>query len=274
MLMFGFILGLLGGLTIAGIAGWLLYRRLVVARERARQAERLAELGTLTGGLAHEIRNPLSTIQLNLQLLQEDLAADRQTSPRVTNRINTVTREASRLRTILDDFLRYAGRIELQPEAIDLNRLLSELVDFLSPQAQQTRIQLRQVPATEPVIARADPRMIKQALLNLMLNAMQIMPGGGELIVGAKREGTNAVTTVTDTGPGIAPDDQARVFDAYFSKRKGGTGLGLAMTRRIAREHGGDVQLQSELGKGSSFSIVLPGESPARRLADSPDHRV
>src|SRR6185312_8130708 len=147
-----------------------------------------AELGTLTGGLAHEIRNPLSTIQLNLQLLQEDLAADRQTSPRVLNRANTVTREAQRLRTILDDFLRYAGRIELQAERIDLNQMLAELVDFLSPQAQQNRIQLRQMPAPAPVMAMADPKMIKQALLNLMLNAMQLMAGGGDLIVGAREE--------------------------------------------------------------------------------------
>ncbi|MGN6725930.1 MAG: sensor histidine kinase [Tepidisphaeraceae bacterium] len=258
MLILGFILGLLAGLAIAGAAGRVLYQRLVVARERARQAERLAELGTLTGGLAHEIRNPLSTIQLNLQLLQEDLASDRQTSPRVLNRMSTVTREALRLRTILDDFLRYAGRIELQAEAVDLNELLTEVVDFINPQAQQSRVQLRQTPSAHPVMATVDARLIKQAILNLMLNAMQVMPGGGELMVSATESDGEARLTVTDTGPGISADDQARVFDAYFSKRKGGTGLGLAMTRRIAQEHGGRMELKSEVGKGSSFSIVIP----------------
>ena len=252
---FGFLLGLLIGLAVAGGAGWLMSRRLAVAHGRLRQADRLAELGTLTAGLAHEIKNPLSTVQLNLQLLQEDVGP---ATPRVTNRLNTVTREVVRLRAILDDFLRYAGRLELQREQIDLNDLLADLVDFLAPQAARTAVQLRQMPADRPLLACVDPRLIKQALLNLMLNALQFMPGGGELIVGGRSEGPDAVLTVTDTGPGIPPAEQAKVFDAYFSKRRGGTGLGLAMTRRIAREHGGTVTLASEPGKGSSFSITVP----------------
>jgi len=256
--LFGFILGLAAGLVAAWAASRYLYQRLLAAREQARKAERLAELGTLTGGLAHEIKNPLSTIQLNLGLVAEDLVPGQPASQRVVNRMATITREAARLRTILDDFLRYAGQIHLQPEPTDLNDLLGDLVDFLSPQAQIARIQLRQEPAPEPVTADIDPRLIKQAVLNLMLNAMQLMPGGGELIVGAHREDDNAVLVITDTGPGISAEDQQHVFEAYFSKRKGGTGLGLALTRRIAREHGGDVRLVSEPGKGSSFSIVLP----------------
>ena len=254
----GILLGLLIGLAVAGVGGGLLVRRLNATRERLRHADRLAELGTLTAGLAHEIKNPLSTVQLNLQLLQEDLTSDGQTSPRVTNRLNTVTREAVRLRAILDDFLRYAGRIELQREWIDLNELLDDLVDFLAPQAALTKVQLRRMPADGPLNACVDAKLIKQALLNLMLNALQLMHGGGELIVGAKQAGDRAVLGVTDTGPGISAEEQAKVFDAYFSKRRGGTGLGLAMTRRIAREHGGRVTLASELGKGSRFEIELP----------------
>jgi len=254
----GFILGLAAGLVAAWAATRYLYQRLLAAREQARKAERLAELGTLTGGLAHEIKNPLSTIQLNLGLVAEDLSPGQPASQRVVNRLATVTREAARLRTILDDFLRYAGQIHIEPQPTDLNDLLGDLVDFLSPQAQLAKIQLRQEPAPAPVIAEIDPRLIKQAVLNLMLNALQLMPGGGELIVGAHLENDNAVLSITDTGPGIPAEDQKHVFEAYFSKRKGGTGLGLALTRRIAREHGGDVRLVSEPGKGSSFSIVLP----------------
>jgi signal transduction histidine kinase len=252
----GIFIGLFIGLLVAGIGSWLLVRRLNATRERLRQADRLAELGTLTAGLAHEIKNPLSTVQLNLQLLEEDLGPS--APPRVANRLGTVTREAVRLRAILDDFLRFAGQLTLQPEWIDLNDLVSDLVDFLAPQAAQTRVQLRQIPYSEPIRACVDPKLIKQALLNLMLNALQLMSQGGELIVGAKVEAGRAVLSVTDTGPGIATAEQGKVFDAYFSKRRGGTGLGLAMTRRIAKEHGGDVKLVSELGKGSSFSIVLP----------------
>src|SRR5947208_4259250 len=112
------------------------YRRLVILERRTRQAERLAELGTLTGGLAHEIKNPLSTVQLNLQLLKEDLEPESPAYSRLINRLNTVKNETARLRDILDDFLRYAGRLELDRKPVELNSLLEELVDFFTPQAQ------------------------------------------------------------------------------------------------------------------------------------------
>jgi len=252
------LLGLVFGLIVTSAGALVLYRRLTVAHARAQDAERLAELGTLTGGLAHEIKNPLSTIQLNLQLLQEALADDKMTSPRVASRAATITREAQRLRAILDDFLRYAGRLHVQPESTDLTELVGDLVDFLSPAAQQSGTRVRLQPADAPVIATVDPKLIKQAMLNLMLNAMQAVQGDGEIIVGVARHPGRIALTVTDTGPGISAEDQARVFDAYFSKRRGGTGLGLAMTRRIAQAHGGDVHLASVLGQGSSFSINLP----------------
>jgi signal transduction histidine kinase len=200
--------------------------------------------------------------------LQEDLSPDRPTSPRALSRLATIHREALRLRETLDDLLRYAGRLELQPQPLDLDNLLSELVDFLAPQAQLSRVQLRQVRPDKPVIADADPKLIKQAALNLMLNAMQAMPNGGELIVGARRTDGQAELSFTDTGPGISADDQAKIFEAYFSKRKGGMGLGLAMTKRIAEEHGGRIELTSELGKGSSFCLILPARKTAPTSGD------
>ncbi len=254
----GLSVGLVIGLTLAGLGGRLLYKRLLAARERTRQVERLAELGTLTGGLAHEIKNPLSTVQLNLQLLQEDLASDRNISPRAMSRLSTIQREALRLRETLDDFLRYAGRMELQRQPVDLNEMLGELVDFLAPQAQLHRVQLRQIPTTSKLVASVDPKLIKQASLNLMLNAMQAMTDGGELIVGAEKKEGHFLISFTDTGPGISKEDQEKIFGAYFSKRKGGMGLGLAMTKRIAEEHAGQVTLSSELGKGSIFTLELP----------------
>jgi signal transduction histidine kinase len=131
---------LLGGIgigvglcVIAGaIVAWWAYRRFVLLERRAQQAERLAELGTLTGGLAHEIKNPLSTVGLNLQLLREDLDPDNPTYSRIISRLSTVQQETGRLREILDDFLRYAGRLEIERKSVELNRLLEELVDFFS----------------------------------------------------------------------------------------------------------------------------------------------
>ncbi len=245
-------------LVVAAIVGVAVYSRIARLQHRARQAERLAELGTLTGGLAHEIKNPLSTVQLNLQLLQEDLP-DIPGYARIVNRLNTVQREASRLRDILDDFLRYAGKLEVDPRPVDLNQLLDELVDFYTPQAHLQRVQLRLTKADSPLVVSCDPRLIKQAVLNLMINGLQAMSDtGGDMILRLSRDETNALIDVIDTGKGIPPEVVDKIFDAYYSTRKGGTGLGLAMTRRIALEHGGDLTVKSEPGKGSDFTLRLP----------------
>jgi signal transduction histidine kinase len=253
---------LLGGwilsLLIAGAVGFYFYRRQMALERRTRQAERLAELGTLTGGLAHEIKNPLSTVQLNLQLLREDLPTEHSSYSRLSSRLNTVQQETSRLREILDDFLRYAGRIELDRREVNLNELLGELVDFFSPQAQVSRVQLRLKTANEPVNVQVDSKLIKQAVLNLMINATHAMPNGGELILECSKEADSAKIDITDTGTGIAPDAVAKIFQAYYSTKKGGTGLGLAMAKRIVDEHRGEMTVESELGKGSHFQIRLP----------------
>jgi signal transduction histidine kinase len=236
-------------------------RRTIRLETRAQAAQRLAEIGTLTGGLAHEIKNPLSTVLLNLQLLQEDLNPNDPAHSRLVSRLATVTREASRLRDILDDFLRFAGKIELRKESVDLDRLLEELVDFFAPQAQLSRVQLRFKPYKEPLVVQIDPRLIKQVILNLMINALQAMPNGGELIVSADVAGDDAVIDVIDTGAGIPADAVEKIFQAYYSTKKGGTGLGLAMAQRIVQEHGGELAVSSEVGKGSDFKVRLPRRS-------------
>jgi len=254
--------GLLAGWATASVAAAVIarvaYTRYARLRDRAREAERLAELGTLTGGLAHEIKNPLSTVHLNLQLAQEDLSPDQPGHARLANRLNVAQRETRRLRDTLDDFLRYAGKLELDRRPVELNRLLDELVDFFTPQAQVQRVQLRLKRAPQEVYALADENLIKQAVLNLMLNALQAMPAGGDLILSATATDHEAAIDVIDTGTGITPEAAGRIFDAYYSTKLGGTGLGLAMTRRIIREHGGRVSVRSEVGKGSDFALHLP----------------
>jgi two-component system sensor histidine kinase HydH len=256
--LWGLLAGFVGALLISAGAGVVAYRRILRLQERAKHAERLAELGTLTGGLAHEIKNPLSTVQLNLQLLKEDLSHDNPHFTRLSNRLKTCERETTRLRDILDDFLRYAGRIELEKRPTELNELCQELVDFYLPQAQLSRVQLRLRRSPQPLVANIDERLLKQAVLNLMLNGMQAMPQGGELILAVSSEDEQAIIDVIDTGWGIPAETIPKIFDAYYSTKKGGTGLGLAMTRRIAKEHGGDIIVTSDPGKGSIFSIRLP----------------
>jgi signal transduction histidine kinase len=256
----GLLVGLLLTAAVGVVAAVVAYRRIDRLQRRARQAERLAELGTLTGGLAHEIKNPLSTVQLNLQLLREDLGPHDDNNARMHRRLETVQKETSRLRDIVDDFLRYAGQIELHKKPVDVNAMLEDLVDFLTPQAQVQRVQLRFKRAEGPLVVPLDERHVKQTLLNLILNAMQAMPtdGGGEVILGARRHDGHAVIEVTDTGRGIPPADVPQVFDAYYSKKKGGTGLGLAIAKRLVEEHGGRISVTSELGKGSVFRVELP----------------
>ncbi len=272
----GLLVGLLGSLLVsAGLAAAVLMRlrrhwrrmrrtlsrmRAATRRRRARwrSVQRLAELGTLAGGLAHEIKNPLSTVLLNLQLLQEDLDPADPAYSRFRARLGTVSREASRLREILDDFLRFAGKIELRRKEVDLNVLLEELVDFFTPQAQVNHVHLRFKPHAAPLLIRIDPRLIKQTVLNLLINALQAMPGGGELILSASADGHSAVIDVIDTGSGIPAEDLGKIFSAYYSTKSGGTGLGLAMSQRIIQEHDGQLTVHSEPGKGSDFRVRLP----------------
>lgn len=259
-MVFWLILGFLIGLGAAALIGIPAYRRMLRLERQAKQAERLAELGTLTGGLAHEIKNPLSTLQLNLQLALEDLPRDDENAPghRLVNRLSLCERETSRLRDILDDFMRFAGKLELECSDLSLNRVCEELVDFFYPQAQLQKVQLRLKKADPDVIIKADERQIKQAILNLMLNGVQAMPQGGDLILSVSATPKEARIEVIDTGKGIPPDAQKKIFDVYYSTKKGGAGLGLAMTRRIIEEHKGRVSLASEEGKGADFSIYLP----------------
>ena len=224
-----------------------------------RLVEQYTEIATLAGTLAHEIKNPLSTVQLNLQLLREDLDPADPAHSRVLRRLETVQKETSRLRDIVDDFLRYAGKLEIHKQPVDVNNLLEDLVDFLTPQAQLQRVQIRLKRADGGLIVPLDERHIKQTLLNLMINALQAMPeGGGEIILSASRHDGQALIEVTDTGRGIEPQALSQVFDAYYSKKKGGTGLGLAIAKRLVEEHGGKVGVTSEMGKGSIFRVELP----------------
>lgn len=280
-----FWLGVGSGVLLTIPFAWLALRRgvrkVTDLTRRALAAERLAELGTLTGGLAHEIKNPLSTVGLNLQLLREDLKAIaddpelverlHEQLSRTDRRFDTVSRETQRLRDILDDFLKFAGRMKLDLHPTDINQLVDELVDFYEPQANASQIRLRAALDADPAIASADPALLKQAVLNLLINATQAMtaarqankPHGGcdELLIRTERRRRlgqeELVVHVIDTGPGIDDDKLDKIFQPYFSTRKGGTGLGLPTTRRIVDEHRGSIQVHSEVGRGTDFTITL-----------------
>jgi signal transduction histidine kinase len=259
-------------LNVAPAAGSRRPRRVRRELERVERQRQLAEMSKLTAGLAHELKNPLSTLKLNLQLLEEDLAAlPGGAAQRSITRIATLKKEADRLRQTLDDFLRFAGRIELRPEVVAINALVEELVDFILPQAQVSRVRVHTSLARENPQCRLDVNLFKQALLNLLLNAIQAMSpdgasaegNGGELLVQTVQGKETAILYVSDTGVGILPENLPRLFEAYFTTKKGGTGLGLPTTRRIIEEHNGHITVQSEPGKGTSFRVELPLAAPA-----------
>ncbi len=237
---------------------WQSARRLTM---RARGSQQLAELGHLAGGLAHEIKNPLSTININLKLLIEDLQEDRpedESHRRWLRRLENVRTESDRVHGILDDFLRYARHYELQLQAVDLRRLVEELTDFFTPQAEAAGVVMRTSLHDSPVMCNVDSNMLKQALLNLMINAVQAMDEGGELIIRVSTQQDSALLEVINTGgKSIDPEVLPKIFNVYYSTKSGGSGLGLATTRRIVREHCGTISVDSEAGKGTRFSILL-----------------
>ncbi len=274
---------MLGAVLGAGVASLALMwhgRRAVLraraAERRARAAERMADLGAMTGGLAHEIKNPLSTIGLNAQLLAEaieELPTDEETRGRLTRRVGVLRREADRLKGILTDFLEYAGALRLDRRRISVNRLVDELADFFMPQAEQQGARLRVDLGPGSLEAHADEHALKQALLNLMLNAVQAMSGGGErsardLFVRTRstRDADGRATvsiSVIDTGPGMTEEVRSRIFEPYFTTKAGGSGLGLPTTRRLIEAHGGRLEVFTEPGKGTAFVVVLPVDADA-----------
>jgi signal transduction histidine kinase len=223
----------------------------------------------MTSGLAHEIKNPLSTIGLNAQLLGEaieDLPIDDQEKGRMGRRVGALRNETDRLRGILEDFLEYAGELRLDKHLTDLNDLIEQLGDFFHVQAQSNGVQIRLDPSPVPVTQNIDANHIKQAVLNLMINAVNAMKeqteSGKDLILRVTKHQDDSVSIhVTDTGPGIDQADQERIFHPYFTTRASGTGLGLPTARRIAEAHGGSLELHSEPGKGSDFAIHLPADA-------------
>ena len=223
------------------------------------RTQRLAQLGTLLAGFAHEVRNPLSTIGLNLQLVLEEFRdPETQRDKRTHKRLSTVEAEVRRLQKILDEFLAFARAPEPKLVATDLNAKVQALVEFHEPELRDAGVSLRFYPGAGVGSVPADWVHLQAAIVNLLRNAKEATPAGGEIRVSTVRDGGFVTLRVTDSGAGIAADLQERVFDPYFSTKRTGTGLGLPTVRRVVEEHGGTLTLQSEVGKGTQFSMRLP----------------
>jgi two-component system sensor histidine kinase HydH len=234
--------------------------------------EPYAELAELAGGFIHEIKNHLSTLGLNIQLLAEDFQKpENQRERRALERISRLQGECQRLVDVSNDFLRFARVKDLELASANLAGVVAELVDFFMPMARQSGIDIKSYLPGDlpPVLVNKD--LFRQALLNLMLNAQQAMPEGGELTIQASREPRGVCLSLIDTGKGMTADAAARAFRPFFSTKPGGTGLGLATTRKIVEAHGGSIALQSEVGRGTKISITLPETAQAAEAVE-PGH--
>lgn len=213
----------------------------------------------MAGGLAHEIRNPLSTISMHLDLLVEDLtSSDEPRDRRMLDKLHAVQSECRHLEEILDAFLQFARVGELDLVPTDLNSVVTRFLDFYRPQADDAGIDIS--PHLQPGLPRvnADEPLLRQMLMNLCRNATDAMPDGGRLEIQTAGVNDRVALVVIDNGRGMDEAARTRMFETFFSTRPSGSGLGLPTVRKIVQAHLGTIDCESEVGQGTKFTILLP----------------
>lgn len=236
-----------------------------LVRDHERLQSQYAEIASLAGGLAHEIRNPLSTMSLNLDLLKEDLAAGESARERrMLQKVGTLQKQCDQLEQLLEDFLQFVRVGSASPQPLDLNALVTEFMDFYQPQAKDLGIEISPHLAANLPQVDIDSRLFHQVLTNLARNAQEAMPRGGVLELQTYSRDGRVILDIIDTGDGMSPETQAKMFNAFYSTKKNGSGLGLPTVRRIVEAHRGTILCDSEAGRGTRFSISLPPASQSR----------
>ncbi len=241
---------------------WRLWRRGRRLEQQAVEAERMAYVGTLASGLAHEIRNPLNSLSLNMQLLEEEMqgaVAD----PSRSRLLNMTRDEIGRLERLVTDFLSYARPPGLEPDEVSARDLLERCRDLLQVEAGERGARIAIEDATGGARVRVDPAQIGQLFINLVQNGMAAAHEAGRpprIRLRALARAGNAVFEVSDNGAGIPAAERAKIFDLFYSSRRGGTGLGLAIVKRIAQAHEARLEVDSAEGEGTTVRLVLPAE--------------
>lgn len=237
-------------------------RRLLEAEASARRAERLAALGQLTAGLAHELRNPLGTIKASSEMLRDRLgpAADSEDLPHEL--AGYISSEVDRANTLITRFLEFARPLKLRLAAADLNGLVDQAIDNLAGQspALAAAIHKNYDPTIPPL--SADAELLERVIFNLLRNAFDASPPGSTVTVRTRAAQGIAEVAVLDRGAGIAPELREQIFNPFFTTKPTGVGLGLAISSKIVDEHGGLIRVESEAGRGSTFLVQLPLSAP------------
>jgi PAS domain S-box-containing protein len=218
-------------------------------------SERLAQLGRITAGVAHEVKNPLNSMRLWLENLKLSLPEGEELPQQA---VRVLDSEIDRLDTVVKRFLDFTRPVEMHQEETSLRELLEQVLAVARPQMEQGRVQLETHFGAEVPPVLVDQQLLKQALMNLCLNAAEAMPEGGRLKVSLARRGEMAEIEIGDTGRGIAPEHRQRIFQLFFTTRPGGSGIGLASAFRTVQLHNGSIDFETELGRGTTFRIELP----------------
>ena len=219
-------------------------------------SQKLAALGRLTSGVAHEIKNPLNALVLHVELLRQKLG---DTDKDAKHHLDVLDEEVRRLDHVVLGFLKFTRPEELQLESVGLDRIVREVLEFLAAEAEQRGIRLEPyIPAELPAL-QGSAELLRQVLLNLAGNAFDAMPHGGvlRLRVEPAREGSIALT-VEDTGEGIPAEELPKIFDLFYTTKRGGNGIGLSMVYRIVQLHGGEIHVDSERGVGTRVTMTFP----------------
>lgn len=253
-------------LTVAlFVAGYVIYSRLsrqaAVAERQAQEAEQMAYVGTLASGLAHEIRSPLNSLNLNMQMLQEEMSEEDPSAATSSQRLVAITRsEVGRLERLVSDFLSYARPTDLDLEETTAAELLRHLSEVVAGKLHARQVASEIEDRTGDVTFQVDREQVNQLLLNLVDNAVAAMNDCEDprLRLEAQIRDGSVILAVGDNGPGVDEAERERVFDLFHSGRRGGTGLGLAIVRRIAHAHGGEARVRRDERAGATFEVELP----------------
>ena len=234
-----------------------------------RRADKLAALGTLAAGVAHEVKNPLHALSLNLHLLVQELGAPQPSRPELENYVGILRSEIDRIHRIVENFLRFSKPSIPEVKPLDLNALVERVLSLIAFEAAGHRIGIQTEfdPAVDSIAG--DEGQLAQVVLNLVINALQAMPVGGILTLATRREDGWAELTVRDTGEGIPHELIPQIFDPYFTTRQGGSGLGLAIAHRIIEGHSGTIDVESKAGQGTTMVVRLPLTGGATQVARS-----
>jgi signal transduction histidine kinase len=231
------------------------------------QAERLAVVGSMAAQVAHEIRNPLGSIFLNLDLIGQDLQVVSNSNGHSAGECQVLLREMRsqllRIRQVLQEYLRFARMPESKRAVISLRGFLEEKLNFVQPLLDQKHVDLRSSLDPNLPLVCVDAEQLWEVFLNLIRNAVEAMPDGGNLTVRSQRNGSEAVVSISDSGRGMTEEETRNLFIPFFTTKSDGTGLGLAYAQRVINEHGGKIACATAPGRGSTFSIQLPLAVPS-----------